>query len=134
MLLPFVPILIGAIAACRERAVVIVLLSSFGSAIGGLILYLIFHHLGWNQIIEAYPDLLQSKAWLDATHWVAEFGTVALFAVAASPFAQTPALAMAAITELPIWEVFLAILFGKIIKYGFYAWLVVRFPYRFDHS
>ncbi|MGB7826427.1 MAG: hypothetical protein WBL86_08925, partial [Pseudolabrys sp.] len=37
------------------------LLSSLGSATGGLLLYVIFHHWGWAQLAAAYPDLLQSK-------------------------------------------------------------------------
>jgi hypothetical protein len=51
----------------------------------GLALYLIFHHLGWNEIAVAYPDLVQSQAWLDATRWIEFYGTWALFAIAASP-------------------------------------------------
>jgi hypothetical protein len=45
---------------------------------------LIFHHLGWDAIAAAYPDLVQSKAWLDTTRWIEAYGTWALFAIAAS--------------------------------------------------
>jgi membrane protein YqaA with SNARE-associated domain len=33
--------------------------------------------------------------------------------------------------RLPLVEVWLAILLGKLLKYGLYAWLVARFPARF---
>lgn len=134
MLLPFVPVLVGAIAASRRRSAPIILLSSLGSAVGGLVLFLTFHYLGWSQIVEAYPDLLKSKAWLDAIDWVSRYGVIALFFIAASPLAQTPALIVAAISDLPALEIFAALLFGKIIKYGVYAWLVVRFPQWFHHA
>jgi membrane protein YqaA with SNARE-associated domain len=128
MAMPFVPILIGTVLARRDRWIVIALLSSLGSAAGGLVLYLIFHHLGWNQVIASYPDLMQSQAWSDATRWVSAYGTWALFIIAASPFPQTPALIFTAVSRLPVPEVFLALLFGKLLKYGTYAWLVTKCP------
>jgi membrane protein YqaA with SNARE-associated domain len=67
MLIPFASVLIGSILLRRERWLAIVFLSSLGSTLGGLLLYLIFHHWGWSQIATAYPDLIQSKAWADAT-------------------------------------------------------------------
>jgi membrane protein YqaA with SNARE-associated domain len=134
MLFPFVPILLGAVAASRGRAGLIVALSGLGSAIGGVILYVTFHHLGWNQIAEAYPDLSQSKALLDAIKWMTRYGTIALFFIAASPLAQTPALIIAAISDLPVAEVFVALFFGKLIKYGVYAWVAIRFPHWVTHA
>src|SRR5512138_88133 len=70
MTIPFASILIGAVLLRRDRWKEIVVVSSLGSATGGLILYLSFHYLGWSQIATAYPDLIQSKAWSDATRWV----------------------------------------------------------------
>lgn len=133
MAMPFAPILIGTVLARRDRWIAIALLSSLGSAAGGLVLYLIFHHLGWNQFIASYPDLAQSQAWSDATRWVSAYGTWALFIVAASPFPQTPALIFTAVSRLPVSEVFLALLFGKLLKYGTYSWLAAKFPPWFQH-
>jgi uncharacterized membrane protein YdjX (TVP38/TMEM64 family) len=44
------------------------------------------------------------------------------------PVPKLPMLAVAGIYRLPIAEVFVAILAGKIIKYLAYAYLTVRFP------
>ena len=133
MAVPFAWILIGAILLRRDRWAEIVLLSSLGSATGGLVLYLIFHHLGWSQIAAAYPDLMQSKAWSDATRWVSAYGTWALFGVAATPFPHTPALIFTAVSRLPLSEVFLALLLGKLLKYGVYGFLAAKFPLWFQH-
>jgi len=57
----------------------------------------------------------------------------ALLITAASPFAQTPGLIFAAVSNLPIPEVFLALLFGKLLKYGLYAWAASTFPSWFQH-
>ena len=126
MLVPFGSILIGSILVCRERWLAIVFLSSLGSTLGGLLLYLIFHHWGWSQITAAYPDLTQSKAWADATRWVSDYGTWALLFFAASPLPQTPVLIATAISRLPVVEILLALFLGKLLKYGFYGWLAAR--------
>jgi hypothetical protein len=48
MTIPFASILIGAVLLRRDRWKEIVVVSSLGSATGGLILYLSFHYLGWD--------------------------------------------------------------------------------------
>jgi hypothetical protein len=35
-------------------------------------------------------------------------------------------------SRLPISEVFLALFFGKLLKYGVYGWLAVEFPSWFE--
>jgi membrane protein YqaA with SNARE-associated domain len=131
MSVPFASALVPAVLLRRERWRAIALWSALGSSIGGLVLYLVFHHLGWNQLLAWYPDIAASKSWRDATLWVTRYGAWALFLIAASPLPQTPALAFSAITRLPVPEVLVALLTGKVIKYGVYAWLVARFPERF---
>jgi membrane protein YqaA with SNARE-associated domain len=121
-------VLIVAVLLRRERWGEIVILASLGSAIGGLTLYLIFHHLGWSHILAAYPELTRAKAWSDATLWVSAYGTWALLVIAASPLPQTPALVFAALSQLPIVELFLALFVGKLLKYGIYGFLAARFP------
>lgn len=132
MTIPFASILIGAVLLRRDRWKEIVVFSSLGSATGGVILYLSFHYLGWIQIAAAYPDLTQSKAWSDATRWVAAYGIWALLGIAATPLPQTPALIFTAMSRLPISEVFLALFLGKLLKYGVYAWLAAEFPSWFQ--
>jgi membrane protein YqaA with SNARE-associated domain len=128
MTIPFASILIGAVLLNRERWIAIAVLSSFGSALGGLFLYSVFHHLGWSGVIALYPELTQSRAWSTATRWVSAYGTWTLFVFAASPFPQTPALIFTAVSRLPILEVFTALLFGKLFKYVLYGFVAARFP------
>jgi membrane protein YqaA with SNARE-associated domain len=128
MTIPFALILIGAVLLRHARWKEIVLISSLGSATGGLILYSIFYYLGWSQITAAFPDLMRSKAWSDATQWVSAYGTWALFGIAAMPLPQTPALIFTALLPLPASEVFFALFLGKLLKYGVYAWLAAKCP------
>lgn len=90
-----------------------------GSSLASLGLYLTFHHLGWNLLIEWCPDIANSKLWADSTRWLSEYGVLALFVLMAVPLPipKTPALAFVAIYRMPIYEVVLAIGLGKLLKY-----------------
>ena len=132
MTIPFSSILVGAVLLRRDRWKEIVLVSSLGSAMGGLILYCVFYYLGWSQIVIAYPDLIQSKLWSDATRWVSAFGIWALLGIAALPLPQTPALILTAVIPLPASYVFLALFVGKLLKYAVYGWLAANFPFWFE--
>ncbi len=131
MSIPFGSILAVAVLLAPRRWRAIAASSSLGSSLGALMLYLGFHHLGWAQFLQAYPEIAQSRAWHDATHWVSTYGTYAVFAIAALPLPQTPALIFAGIERLPVAEIWLAVLLGKLIKYSLYAGIVSLFPTRF---
>ena len=133
MTIPFASILVGAVLLRHDRWKEIVLISSLGSATGGVILYFIFYHLGWSQIVAAYPDLVQSKLWSDATQWVSAYGVWALLGIAALPLPQTPALIFTAVLPLPASHVFLALFTGKLLKYGVYGWIAAHFPSWIEH-
>lgn len=133
MSVPFASVLVFAVLLRRERWRAITLCSALGASLGGLLLYLVLHHLGWNPLVAWYPDIAASKSWQDATSWITRHGAWALFLIAATPLPQTPALAFAAITRLPVPEVLIALFTGKLLKYGIYAWLVARFPEHFAH-
>lgn len=131
MTIPFGSILAVAVLLVPRRWMAIAAWSSLGSSLGALTLYLGFHHLGWAQFIQAYPEIAASRAWRDATRWVSNYGTYAVFVIAALPVPQTPALIFAGIERLPVAGIWLAVLLGKLIKYGIYAGIVAAFPTRF---
>lgn len=109
-------------------------LAALGSSFASLGLYLAFHHLGWDLLLDWYPDIANSKLWSDSTRWLSEYGIVALFVLMAVPLPlpKTPALAFVAIYRMPVLEVALAIGFGKLLKYLLYAYVVSRFPAYFS--
>lgn len=131
MSVPFGGVLAVAVLLATTRWRSIVLCSSLGSSLGALVIYLIFHHLGWSQFIAAYPEIAQSNAWRDAARWLAQYGPFALFAISALPLPQTPALMFAGIYRMPVPEVWLAMFLGKLIKYGIYGRIVYEFPERY---
>jgi membrane protein YqaA with SNARE-associated domain len=132
MTVPVTSALVPAVLLGPRRWRGIVILSSAGSAIGATVLVIAFHHLGWQQIYAAFPEFAHSARWQHVAHWTAAYGVFALFAVAALPLPQTPALILCAISRLPEVEVMLAILAGKLIKYGVVGGFAVVFPERFQ--
>ncbi|WP_312129155.1 YqaA family protein [Diaphorobacter nitroreducens] len=128
MTIPFGTLLVAAVLLAPRRWRSIAATSSIGAAIGALVLYLVFHHLGWNRFFVAYPDVVRSTAWRDATSWLGGYGVPALLVIAALPVPLTPALMFAAISRLPVAEVLLALWLGKLVKYTLYAWLASAFP------
>lgn len=128
MSVPFAGLLVAAVLMAPRRWLAIALWSSLGAALGGSILYLVFHHLGWAQLFVAYPDMVRSAAWKDATRWLSAYGVVSLLVIAALPVPTTPALMFAAISRLPVAEVVLALWVGKLVKYLAYAWVASAFP------
>ncbi len=132
MSIPFGSVQAVAVLLDRRRWRAISLWSSVGSSVGAVAIYLAFHHWGWAQFVEAYPDTANSKGWQDATTWVSRYGAYALFVIAALPLPQTPALMFASIYRMPVLEVWLAILLGKLFKYGLYGGIVAKFPRHFS--
>jgi membrane protein YqaA with SNARE-associated domain len=130
MSVPFASLLIAAVLMAPKRWRAIAISSSVGAALGGGLLYLAFHHLGWELLFTRYPDVLRSVAWSDATRWLGAYGVLALFVIGATPLPLTPALMLSGITRLPVVEVMLALWLGKLVKYLAYAWLASRFPAR----
>ena len=130
MSVPFATLLVAAVLMARRRWSAIAVGASRGAALGAAVLYLVFHHLGWARLFAAYPDVVRSSAWNDATRWLSAYGVVALLVIAATPLPLTPALMFAAISRLPLAEVVFALWIGKLAKYSVYAWLASRFPER----
>ena len=130
MSVPVEWLVVAASLANRRRWMLIASIAAMGSAIASLGLYLAFHHFGWNLLLARFPDLAGSQAWLQATDWLSKYGLMAIFGLMALPlpFPKLPMLAVAGIYRLPIADVFVAILVGKVIKYLVYAYLATLFP------
>lgn len=130
MSIPFATLLMAAVLMAPRRWKAIAVCASLGAALGGGVLYLAFHHLGWERLFAAYPDVVRSSAWSAATRWLGTYGVLALLVIAGTPLPLTPALMFAGISRLPIVEVIVALWLGKLAKYLLYAWLASRFPER----
>jgi hypothetical protein len=114
------------LAATRWRSVS--LFSALGSALGAITLMLVFHHLGWAQLYERFPELALNESWSRVLRWASAYGAITLFFIAVSPLPQTPALIFFGAVRHDYAGVFVAMLSGKLIKYALFAWTTSRLP------
>jgi len=128
--IPFVPVLIAAVLLSPLQWRSITVFTSLGSALGGLLVLLIFHHLGWVQVMEAHPEWFASSIWQMMLRWLTEWGVWALAVIAATPLPQSPALFFLAMTDQSWWGMWAALAGGKLLKYGSVAYLTRYFPER----
>jgi membrane protein YqaA with SNARE-associated domain len=124
--IPTGPVVMALVALNPRRWRAVVLWSVLGSAAAGALFTHLLGHFGSAWINERLPQLAASKHWLHLVGWVSTYGFVTLAAVAASPFAQTPALVLAALLGLPWPEVFGALLLGKGLKYSLVGVVTAR--------
>lgn len=131
--LPYTVILVAAVLPAPRRWLLIALVSALGSAGGATLMFKLFQHWGWAEIVRRFPELAGSGAFASASDWLDAWGLPALTVIAASPFPQTPALFLCAIGNATLAGVFLAILVGKLLKYSLLAWIAAQFPQRVAH-
>ena len=125
---PITSVVVPAALLAPRRWSGIAVVTALGSAIGATTLLLFFHHLGWAQLYQRYPELAAHAGWGRMMDWSRDYGSLVLFAVAALPLPQTPALAVFAITRPAYPYAFLALLAGKLCKYLLFAWLAAHAP------
>lgn len=115
---PVVPLLMALVALNPRRWHALVLWSVLGSAVSGALFSHLLGQFGSAWISERLPQLAASKHWHYLVSWVSSYGFITLATIAASPFAQTPALILAGLLGLPWPAVFGALLLGKGLKYA----------------
>lgn len=130
MTMPVEFIVVVGVLASRRAWIWIALWAASGSALAAVGLYFAFHHLGWSLLVKTYPDIALTQAWQQAISFLSRYGAVTIFGVMALPLPvpKLTVLAAAGIYRLPVLDVVLAIVSGKLIKYFSYAYLSVRFP------
>lgn len=123
---PVGPVLMALVALNPRRWRAVVVWSVLGSATAGALFTHLLGHFGTAWINERLPQLAASKHWHYLVSWVSNYGFATLAAIAASPFAQTPALILAAVLGLPWPEVLGALLLGKGLKYSLIGAVTAR--------
>lgn len=128
---PVTAIIVTAVMLAPHQWLRLSLACSTGSALAGAVVVGVAHWLGYNEIHNAFPNLVSEATWDQASNWVAEYGVWAIFGVGASPLPQMPLLIFFGIVDDRILEAFLALLGGKALKYGVVAWGTQHFPEKF---
>lgn len=127
---PVTAIIVTAVLLAPRRWMTLSLGCATGSALAGAVIVGVSHMLGYNEIHTLFPNLISEETWNEASRWIGDYGVWAIFGVGASPLPQMPLLIFFGIVDDRILEAFLALLGGKILKYGLVAWVTQHFPER----
>ncbi|MEK6580286.1 MAG: hypothetical protein AABZ55_13760 [Bdellovibrionota bacterium] len=101
---------------------------TLGSVAGASLLAALIQSFGMPFLEWFSPGIHDSAYWRLTDSWVDLYGLWVLLAVAALPVFQHPAIAIAALADLPLGEITLYILGGRILKYGVLSWLASHAP------
>ena len=127
---PATAVIVTAVLLAPRRWLLLSLGSATGSALAGAVVVGVAHMLGYNEIHTLFPNLISEQTWHEASRWIGDYGVWAIFGVGASPLPQMPLLIFFGIVDDRILEAFLALLGGKVLKYGLVAWVTQHFPER----
>jgi membrane protein YqaA with SNARE-associated domain len=119
------------VSACMlnpRRWIYSVLLVTLGSTLGAWTLAALLEIHGLPLLLQIAPDINKTSAWVWSDRMMDQWGSIALFLVALSPLMQHPAVALAALAGLPLWDIFFLVFAGRLIKYGFLGWLSTHTP------
>jgi membrane protein YqaA with SNARE-associated domain len=128
VIIPTDGLLVSACMLNPKRWIYTVLLVTFGSTLGAWALAAILEIHGLPFLLHIAPGIEQTTAWIWSVKMMNQWGSIALFLVALSPFAQHPAVALSALAGMPLWNIFLLIFAGRLIKYGLWGWISIHAP------
>ena len=128
VVIPTDALLISACMLATRRWIYFAFMVALGSSVGALILAEILQHHGLPLLLKLAPSILETKAWTWTVWMMGEWGIWALFLVSLSPLMQHPAVALAAVSGMALYKIFLMVFAGRLIKYLFLAWLSTHAP------
>ncbi len=121
--IPTEAFLVSSILLRPERWIRIFVWISLGSAVGALALAGLIKGYGEPMIQSIFGEaLMKSEAWESAAKFIHRYGWLALFFFAIGPLPQQPAVAFCALTNMSVTSIALAVLAGRGLKYGLFAW------------
>ncbi len=122
-IVPLDPIVVGAFLAAPKRRFRVAWMTALGSTLGAVGFALLIRHQGMDFLNSFAPGILENDWARTLGHWIQDYGFWALAGSAAVPIYQHPAVALAALSPLPMIWIFWGMLLGRAIKFSAYALL-----------
>lgn len=105
------------------------LFSAIGSTIGALMLCYIVQLYGIQFVESLFPHIQGTNAWIQTQKFFDDYGLWLLFAIAASPFSQQPALILAVLAQVSLFQIILITLLGRLLKFLLFAYIGSHAPH-----
>lgn len=101
---------------------------AIGSTIGAMALSYIIGSHGLPWILETYPNIDQTRTWELTNEFFEKYGLFVVFAVAATPIIQQPAVILASLAHTPYAKLMVVILAGRLLKYMIMGYIASHAP------
>ncbi len=121
-------ILIASSMLFPRRWALYALFVSVGSTAGAVTLGLLVERMGLPWVMEFFPGIEQTTAWMWSETFFVKYGIWIVFAVGASPFLQQPVVILAALAHTPTLEFTIALFVGRFLKFNLMAYLGSHSP------
>lgn len=128
IIIPMDGILISSTMLRPKNWILQALFATIGSTSGAIFFFYLVNLYGFNWILEFYPQINQGAIWNWTLDFFNHYGILLVFLIAATPFVQQPVVALAALSHAPPYQVFFALLFGRLIKYVFITYISSHSP------
>jgi membrane protein YqaA with SNARE-associated domain len=127
-IVPIAPLTVASVAIAPKRWWKIALMLTIGSFLGAMVFEILISQYGTAFLDAVSPHMREGAFWMKMEGWVAHYGIWALLFVAFAPTVDQPIIAIAAITKMPLLEVAMALLVGKVLKFSLLSWLGAYAP------
>lgn len=128
VVIPTDGLLVSAVMLAPRRWIYTALVVTLGSTLGAVALAGLLEVHGLPLLLKIKPGLDQSSVWIWTDLMMDKYGGWALFAVALSPIMQHPAVALAALAGMSLWEIAAFVFVGRAIKYLVISWISTHAP------
>ena len=122
-IVPLDPIVVGAFLAAPKRRFRVAWMTALGSTLGAVGFALLIRHHGMDFLNAFTPGILENDWARTLGAWIRDYGFWALAGSASVPIYQHPAVALAALSPLPMIWIFWGMMLGRAIKFSAYALL-----------
>lgn len=129
VLIPTDGILISSAMLKPKKWFSLALFIAVGSAIGVAALAYVIQIYGIQIVETLFPGIQTTSAWIKTEEFFRQYGLWLLFAVAATPFTQQPALILAVLAGIPILQIIIIEFIGRWLKYMLMSYIGSHAPH-----
>ncbi len=121
-------ILISSTMLVPKRWISFAFCVAVGSTVGALVLGGLIEVYGLNLVHQYFPGIDQTQSWTWTVQFFERYGLFLVFLVGVTPFVQQPAVILAALANTPLYQLGLAVFFGRLIKFLIMAYVASHAP------
>jgi membrane protein YqaA with SNARE-associated domain len=128
VVIPTDGLLISSSMIIPKRWLILAINVAIGSTLGALALAVLVEYQGWPLILKLYPNIEASTTWNMTRTFFESYGLFLVFLIAIAPFAQQPAVILAALAQTPLWQLLTVVFIGRLIKFLIMAYVGSHAP------